>query len=205
MCIRDSLIGDASVGKSSLLLRYTDNTFSDSYMSTIGVDFKVKSLRVQDKLIKLQIWDTAGQERFKTIIQSYYKGSQGVFLVYDVTDYQSFQNLDNWLYEIQNNSEPNIEKVLIGNKVDLADKRKVSQEVAIEWAEKHGIKYFETSAKSGENVDHIFQILSEDMTSKLPKEAKDISNKRIINGVKIDTQAVKNKNTSKGSKNDGCC
>ncbi|WBY58514.1 ras-related protein Rab-1B [Plasmodium yoelii yoelii] len=95
------LIGDSGVGKSCLLLRFADDTYTDSYISTIGVDFKIKTIEIDDKIIKLQIWDTAGQERFRTITSSYYRGAQGIIIVYDVTDRDSFNNVKNWIIEIE--------------------------------------------------------------------------------------------------------
>ena len=120
------LVGNSDVGKSSLILRYVDQIWNDVFVPTIGVDFKVKSLEIENKSIKLQIWDTAGQERFKNITASYYRGGNGVLVVYDITDRDSFENLNSWLIEIEKNANKNVYKLLIGNKCDLEDKRKVT-------------------------------------------------------------------------------
>lgn len=120
------IIGDSGVGKTNVLLRFRDDEFRLNYVATIGVDFKVKTINVDGKKIKLQIWDTAGQDRFKNINQTYYKGAIGVVLVYSITDLNSFNNVKNWIKQIYEHTSPDIKKVLIGNKSDLEDERKVS-------------------------------------------------------------------------------
>jgi len=122
------VIGDSSVGKSSLLLRFSDNTFSSNFLATIGVDFKLKAINVGDLSVKLQIWDTAGQERFRNITRSYYRGAHGIMLVYDVTNEQSFKNIEFWLKEVGKYASPNVYKILIANKCDLIEDRVVSVE-----------------------------------------------------------------------------
>jgi len=151
------MIGDAGVGKSSMLLRFTDDSFDDHIQSTIGVDFKVKHLDVANKRIKLTIWDTAGQERFRTLTSSYYRGAQGVVLVYDVTRRDSFENLEQWLKEVKmyspNNGE-GVVKLLVGNKVDLD--RKVGREEAEDWARSQGMLFLEASAKTKTGIRQCF-------------------------------------------------
>ncbi|KAL0401006.1 UNVERIFIED_CONTAM: Ras-related protein RIC1 [Sesamum latifolium] len=124
------LIGDSGVGKSCLLLRFADDSYLDSYISTIGVDFKIRTVEQDGKTIKLQIWDTAGQERFRTITSSYYRGAHGIIIVYDVTDQESFNNVKQWLNEIDRYASENVNKLLVGNKCDLADNRAVPYETA---------------------------------------------------------------------------
>jgi len=153
------LIGNSGVGKSSLFLRFVDDIWEDSFVPTIGVDFKVKTLSIEDKKIKLQIWDTAGQERFRTIISSYYKGAHGILLIFDLSDIETFKSLNNWLIEIERNANKNVIKVLIGNKCDLTEERKVSVQEVNEFAEINGMKYVETSAKDNINVIDAFSIL----------------------------------------------
>jgi|EP01083_Nonionella_stella_P096301 Ras-related protein Rab-18 len=151
------MIGDAGVGKSSMLLRFTDDSFDEHIQSTIGVDFKVKHLDVAGKRIKLTIWDTAGQERFRTLTSSYYRGAQGVVMVYDVTRRDSFENLEQWLKEVKlyspNNGEGVI-KLLVGNKIDL--ERKVPREEAESWARSQGMLFLEASAKTRTGIKQCF-------------------------------------------------
>lgn len=123
------LIGNACVGKSSLVLRYTDNIYYETYKITIGVDFKIKTLEIDETNVKINIWDTAGHERFNTIHPTYFKGANGVMLVYDITSIDSFNKLPDWLIEIEKNSPKNVFKILIGNKLDLNSKREVSYDL----------------------------------------------------------------------------
>lgn len=124
------LIGDSSVGKSCLLLRFADDAYVDTYISTIGVDFKIRTVELDGKSVKLQIWDTAGQERFRTITSSYYRGAHGIIIVYDVTDRESFNNVKQWLSEIDRYASDSVCKLLVGNKCDLVDSKVVDTEEA---------------------------------------------------------------------------
>ena len=157
------LLGNSNVGKSSLFLRFVDDIWNDTFVPTIGVDFKIKTFNIDDKKIKMQIWDTAGQERFKNIIASYYRGAHGILLLYDVTDKDSFKNLSNWLIEIEKNASKNVLKVLIGNKCDLEDKRVVSFNQGKEFADTYGLKFIETSAKKNLNVNEAFETLGREL------------------------------------------
>jgi len=150
------LIGDSGVGKSCLLLRFADDSWTETHISTIGVDFKIKTLNIDGKTVKLQIWDTAGQERFRTITSSYYRGAQGIILVYDVTDKESFNNVKQWMGEIDRYACENVNKLLVGNKSDLADQRAVDSNTAKEFADSYGIPFIETSAKTASNVESCF-------------------------------------------------
>uniref|UniRef100_A0A1I8BTN2 Ras-related protein Rab-35 n=1 Tax=Meloidogyne hapla TaxID=6305 RepID=A0A1I8BTN2_MELHA len=134
------IIGDSGVGKSSLLLRFSDNTFSANYITTIGVDFKIRTITVKGYKVKLQIWDTAGQERFRTITSTYYRGTHGVVVVYDVTTPDSFANVKRWLHEIETNCE-NVQRILVGNKLDEPTRRVVSETEAKRFAD--SIKMFQ--------------------------------------------------------------
>uniref|UniRef100_A0A0A9Z827 Ras-related protein Rab-1A n=1 Tax=Lygus hesperus TaxID=30085 RepID=A0A0A9Z827_LYGHE len=142
------LIGDSGVGKSCLLLRFADDLYSESYISTIGVDFKIRTIQLDDKIIKLQIWDTAGQERFRTITSSYYRGAHGIIVVYDLTEAESFASLKNWLEEVDRFACPNVSKLIVGNKCDMTSKRAVDVETAESFSEAQGIPFVETSAKN---------------------------------------------------------
>lgn len=150
------LVGDSGVGKSCLLLRFVDDCFAEPFKASIGVDFRIRTVEVDDKAVKLQIWDTAGQERFRTITSSYYRGAHGIIVVYDVTNEDSFDHLNQWLQEIERYGTENVVKILVGNKCDLAATRKVSYETAAEFAESMEMAYFETSAKMAINVEESF-------------------------------------------------
>jgi len=150
------LIGDSGVGKSCLLLRFADHKYTESYISTIGVDFKIRTIDHDGKTIKLQIWDTAGQERFRTITSSYYRGAHGIIIVYDVTDMESFSNVKQWLSEIDRYASDNVNKLLVGNKCDLVNKKVVTYEEAHDFAEKAEMPFLETSAKTATNVEQAF-------------------------------------------------
>ncbi|GAV05282.1 hypothetical protein RvY_15437 [Ramazzottius varieornatus] len=149
------IIGDSGVGKSSLLLRFSDGTFTGSYITTIGVDFKIRTVDIMGEKVKLQIWDTAGQERFRTITSTYYRGTHGVVVVYDVTNGESFANIKRWLEEIEHNCE-DVSRVLVGNKDDDPDRKVVLTSDAKRIADASGIPLFETSAKDNRNVEEMF-------------------------------------------------
>merc|ERR1712070_575452 len=122
------LIGDSGVGKSCLLCRYSEDIFNNKFITTIGIDFKIRTIELDGKKIKLQIWDTAGQERFRTITQAYYRGAMGILLVYDVTDEKSFQNIRSWMRNIEQHANTEVVKVLLGNKCDMVDKKVIETE-----------------------------------------------------------------------------
>ena len=154
------LLGNSDVGKSSLILRYVDQVWSDTFVPTIGVDFKVKTLELQNKQIKMQIWDTAGQERFRNVISSYFRGAHGILLIYDVTNRDSFKNLESWLIEIEKNASENVLKILIGNKNDLVDDKEIKTEEGQAFANRNGMQFIETSAKENTNVTEAFESLA---------------------------------------------
>jgi len=150
------IIGDSGVGKSCMLLRFADNEFTDSYISTIGVDFKIKTLNVEGTNVKLQIWDTAGQDRFRTITSSYYRHANGIIIAYDITDTQSFENVQKWLEEITRYATEDVAKLIVGNKCDLESERVVKFEDGKHMANSFDIPFIETSAKSSTNVINAF-------------------------------------------------
>ena len=155
------LIGDSGVGKSCLLLRYSEDKFTTSFITTIGIDFKIKTIDLDQKKVKMQIWDTAGQERFRTITAAYYRGAHGVLLVYDVTDETSFENVRNWMRNIEAHASEAAKVCLIGNKCDCEDsKRKVTKERGVALAKEFGVPFFETSAKSGLRVEEAFSAMA---------------------------------------------
>ena len=151
------IIGDSAVGKSNLLLQYTYGEFIEEYRNTIGVEFGAKNIDIDNKSYRIQIWDTAGQECFKSITRAYYKNSVCAIVVYDITCIDSFNNISAWIEDCKNYSPKNVYIVLVGNKCDLEDKRQIPTEKGQEIADKYGIAFFETSAKTGENVVKIFE------------------------------------------------
>jgi len=161
------LIGDSGVGKSCLLLRFADHTYTESYISTIGVDFKIRTVELDGKTIKLQIWDTAGQERFRTITSSYYRGAHGIIVVYDCTDLDSFNNVKQWLNEIDRYASENVQKLLVGNKVDLVSKKIVDTETGKSFADKLNISFLETSAKAATNVEKAFLTMAAEIKNNM--------------------------------------
>jgi len=161
------VIGDSGVGKSCLLLRFADDTFIDSYIATIGVDFKIRTIRLDDSVVKLQIWDTAGQERFRTITAAYYRGSHGIMIVYDVTDRDSFNHVRQWLGEVDKFAAEGVTRFLIGNKCDLSEQRAVSYEEGQQLASTYQLKFLETSARGNHQVDEAFFLLADEIKSKV--------------------------------------
>eukprot|EP01063_Lacrimia_lanifica_P018549 TRINITY_DN25451_c0_g1_i1.p1 TRINITY_DN25451_c0_g1~~TRINITY_DN25451_c0_g1_i1.p1 ORF type:complete len:207 (+),score=100.65 TRINITY_DN25451_c0_g1_i1:98-718(+) len=150
------LIGDSMVGKSCLITRYADDYFEPNFIATIGVDFKMKTVELDGKRAALQIWDTAGQERFCNITRSYYKGSDGILIVYDVTNRDSYNHVSKWLGELDQNAEGIKVRFLVGNKCDLVDKRVVTRAEGEDLAARCGLPFFETSALTGEMVADAF-------------------------------------------------
>ena len=158
------LLGDSSVGKTCFLLRYTDNTFQEIYMSTIGLDYRLKTVKLpNEKKIRAQIWDTAGQDRFRAITKNYYKGSNGIILIYDVTDKKSFEGVKNWIEQIRDEVTQEVLIYLVGNKIDKKEERKISKEEGKKLADSFGVQFYESSAKTGENIDIIFYNLLKDI------------------------------------------
>ncbi|KAK4473560.1 hypothetical protein MN116_002917 [Schistosoma mekongi] len=163
------LIGDSGVGKTSILLRFSEDMFNLTFISTIGIDFMIRTVDIDGKKIKLQIWDTAGQERFKTITTAYYRGAMGIMLVYDITNKHSFNNIKTWMQNIYEHANNDVEKMLLGNKCDVEEKRQVSQKDGLELANSHKIRFMETSAKSNTNITEAFEALAYDIKVKVER------------------------------------
>ena len=153
------IIGDAAVGKSNILTRYIKNEFCQNTKSTVGVELGIKFIKIKGVNTKIQIWDTAGQERYRAITSSYYKGSHGCFIVYDITNQSSFDNVEKWYEHVQKEAGKDISIILVGNKSDLENERKVSKEKGEDLAKNLNCPFFETSAFSGINISQIFQEL----------------------------------------------
>jgi len=187
------LIGDVGVGKSSFLKRFSRGPLNDNYLSTIGVDFEIKTIQIDDKIIKLQIWDTAGQERFRTITSSYYRGAHAVILMFDITNRDSFDNLRIWLHEIENFAPESAIKLFVGNKCDLKTDRTVTAGDIAELSEDLNIPILETSAKDGTNVDAAFHKLSRSMVQNVASRGPPSHNQHIV---------ISERHKSKSA---GCC
>ncbi|KAF2074594.1 hypothetical protein CYY_004101 [Polysphondylium violaceum] len=157
------LIGDSGVGKTSLLLQFSDNTFQETSVNLTTVDYKNKNVVIDGKTFSLQIWDTAGQERFRTITSSFYRGAHGVIIVYDMTDQNSYNNVMLWMQEIQRYAVFGVSRVLVGNKFDQDDRKIVSYNTAKEYADSLGIPFLEASAKTGFNVEQIFSTMANEI------------------------------------------
>ncbi|BHF64243.1 Ras-related protein Rab-8A [Sparganum proliferum] len=169
------LIGDSGVGKTSLLIKFAEDQFFSTFIATIGIDFKVRTIYLDGKKIKLQIWDTAGQERFRTITTAYYRGAMGIMLVYDITQASSFRNIKNWLSNISEHGNSDVEKMLLGNKCDMSSQRQVTEQEGRQYADNNGILFFETSAKDGLNVNEAFEFLAREIKVKIEKRMDAIS------------------------------
>ena len=191
------------MGKSCILLQFTDNKFRNQHELTIGVEFGVKTVQIDGKLIKIQIWDTAGQEAFQAITRTYYKGAMGALLVYDITRRDSFIHVTKWLEEVRNNSSKNIIIILIGNKKDLEDKRQVTYEEGEAFAKENGLMFLETSAKTAFNVVEAFNLSAQSILNHYKESGADPNSKSNIN--------LKNDITSPGGisggpeQKKGCC
>ena len=196
------IIGDSGVGKSNILGRYLHNEFKHDTKSTVGVEFGSKQLKVDGVNIKLQIWDTAGEERYRAITSAYYKGSKGCFIVYDITSEISFENVEKWYEEIRKSAEKEISVILVGNKCDLENERKVSIELGQSKAKNLNCPFFETSALNNTNIVTAFQSISENIYNrcKNEKNLEDDDDYEIV--PKDDKQIDINTNTKKETK---CC
>ena len=150
------VIGDSSVGKTSLITRYTNGTFKEEYLATVGLDYYSKVEAINNQTINIKLWDTAGQERYKALTQNYFRNAEGVLLTFDVTNTDSFNNLKDWIGSIKTNMESKnifLPLIIVGNKIDMEDAREINKEDAEKFVSDNNYKYFETSAKTGEGVD----------------------------------------------------
>ena len=186
-------LGDSNVGKSSLIIKYVDDKFSKSYLTSMGFDIKNKNITLKDGTkAKVMIFDTAGQERFKALSESYIKKADGILLVYNISDEQSFQDIEHWMKNVKELIEDKLPIILIGNKIDLYDERKVSIEEGQEKAREYGIPFYETSCKTGNNINKCFNELAE------------LAYEKVVKNLQKKSNQVLTKSSSK-SKKKGCC
>ncbi len=167
-------IGESGVGKTCIISRFTKNDFSLNHLATIAIDFKLKRINVRDKTIKLQIWDTAGQERFNTLTTGFFKGSDGILVVYSITDRNSFDCVNKWMTQIKSSSPSDVKVILVANKSDCISERVVSTDEGIQMAQQYGLPFFECSAKSGDNVPQIFEKIGDLVLDRLVLKKKEL-------------------------------
>ena len=168
------IIGDSSVGKSNILLRYYQDIFNDEYQTTIGVEFGAKNIELDKKIYRIQIWDTAGQENFRSITRAYYKNSVCAFVVYDISNKESFNNAQTWIEDCKSQSPKTVFLVLVGNKCDLESNRQVTYDEGMELANNYKMLFYETSAKTGKNINEIFNKSVESIAEKIRQDYYDL-------------------------------
>ena len=168
------IIGDSAVGKSNLLLRYIDNKFNENHVLTLGVEFAAKNIQIEEQIFRMQIWDTAGQENFRSITRSFYKNSACVIIVYDITSRETFTNVKTWIKDCMQTCSKNVFMVLVGNKVDDETNRQVSTNEGETFAKEHGMTFFESSAKTGKNVEEIFKTSAKEIAKRLKNGEYDL-------------------------------
>ena len=193
------IIGDSTVGKTSILSRFANGIFNSNYLATVGLDSFTKDEIIDDKTVRIKIWDTAGQERYKSLTKGFFRNAEGVMLVYDVTNSETYENLKFWLQSIKNNTSPDMGEIpiiLIGNKIDCED-REVKVEEAENFWKEQGYPYFETSAKTGENIDNTIKYLVKKVIN-IKEGKKDDENENI----KIDKKDIYKNNEE--AKKCGC-
>ena len=202
------IIGDSAVGKSNILLRYIHERFNEEFQSTIGVEFGAKNIEINNKICRVQIWDTAGQESFRSITRAYYKNSVCACVVYDITNRNSFQNVQLWIDDCKKQTPKTVLLVLIGNKLDLESKREISYEEGRSFAIDNNMLFFETSAKTGENIEELFNKSAQTIVENIDKGLYDLTND--TSGIKIGSSSgniVLNKDNAADKKNNSgyCC
>ncbi|XP_053984591.1 ras-related protein Rab-3 isoform X1 [Hylaeus volcanicus] len=197
------IIGNSSVGKTSFLFRYADDSFSSAFVSTVGIDFKVKTVFRNDKRVKLQIWDTAGQERYRTITTAYYRGAMGFILMYDITNEESFNSVQDWIAQITTYSSENAQVILVGNKCDMEDERVISAERGKQLADQLGVQFFESSAKENFNIKTVFETLVDIVCDKM---SESLDNNQTLNagGDQAKGQRLTDQPTSAATTNCNC-
>jgi small GTP-binding protein len=203
------LIGDSGVGKSNILSRYINNSFSETTRSTVGVELSAKVEEINNTKIKIQIWDTAGQERYKSITKTYYKGAKGALIVYDITNKESFKNVDKWINDLKESGDDDVSILIVGNKCDLEASREVTTDEVKKKAELYKMAYCETSALKGENIDNAFRTLIKIVVEKNEKKKNEedkYGNKSnvISTGVTLETKIISEEKRPK-NKYGKCC
>ena len=191
------------VGKSNILSRFIMGRFNPEHEITIGCEFMAKNIQINERNVRIQIWDTAGQESYRSITRSYYKSSTCAFIIYDVTDKKSFTNISSWLDECREMCYKDMLICLVGNKIDLEDKRVISKEEGQKFADDNGLLFFETSAKTGTNIEEIFNKCTSDIVAKIESGAIIVDS--FNSGIKIGKYPNKEIEQALVQKKKGCC
>ena len=193
------VVGDSGVGKTNLIKRFVSNTYNPNTKATVGVEFLSKSYKINDQVFKIEIWDTAGQERYKSITAAYYKGAKGALIVYDITQKDSFENINKWMSEVRDKSTKDLKILIVGNKTDLVNERQVSTEEALSKAKELESPVMEASALDGNNVKAAFYDLLKEMYKEIKKKLDIVENQNTggKDGVQLNTNEEKEKK--------GCC
>ena len=206
LLIKVVIVGDSSVGKTNLLSRFVSNSFNENSRNTIGVDFSAVDLNINGQNIKAQFWDTAGQEKYRSIAAAYYKNAQGIIITYDVTREQTFQNIQSWYDELREQGEPDVEVILIGNKVDLEAQRAITTEQGEQMAKEKGMFFMETSAKTNQDscVENAFSVLLQEIVRKSEDRVKESKVLEIGNPA-LDRNQRTSEDPQSGSNAHGIC
>ena len=195
--VKTVLVGDSSVGKTNLLMRFTENKFSEEKKPTMGVEFGATIMTTNDKLVKVQVWDTAGQEKYKSITNSYYINAKGALVIFDLARKQSFDSTEKWIKDLKDVAGKDCTMILVGNKNDLVDQREVSLEECNNKAESFGLQYMETSALNGNNVKETFQLLADSIYKNYLSNINMNDEEEFIKSYKLTDD-------NKDKKDDGC-
>ena len=199
MIFKILIIGDSTTGKTNILSKYLHNKFDKSSKATIGVELGRKTYTIKNNKVEAQIWDTAGQERYRSMTKAYYKGALGALIVYDITKKETFDNIENWIADLRNSADKKATIILVGNKNDLEEERKVSKDIGESKAKEFGFAFLETSALNGSNIELAFQTLIEEVYKRHHKEFESSANVEIPKGQTIKLEEDEDK------KNPKCC
>lgn len=207
LLVKVLMLGNSNVGKTWLLIRYSQEIEPSSSIATIGIDFKVKFMSIEGSKIKLQIWDTAGAERFQSLTSSVYRGAHGVVLIYDVADRRTFTSIEQWIAQIHRHADTDVNIVLVGNKCDVgADEREVSEEEGQRLADHFAVPFFEASAKKNVNVEAVFTRLAAEVKHRLAREAiESPTKKKAAGAASFKATAADADRGAGGGRSGGCC
>ena len=204
MMIKVILIGDSGVGKTNIMSKFLNNQFLEDSKATVGVEFGSKLFIQQGHKIKAQIWDTAGQEKYKAITSAYYKGSKGALVIYDITQKETFANIEKWVNDLKCKGDPKITIIIIGNKNDLEEKRQISKEQGEEKAKSFGCAFLETSAFSGDNIEKAFEMMVKEIYDKFTSDIGGDDEEELDSNEKGEDLKLENVNPDNNEKKK-CC